>query len=101
MWTRRTHKSDGRGITPRRILCRILLAGVLAVCAPTVADPELPPEFYPEHHQVDALLETNSPPQGVMLLIRNQREDALVELLPRAGYYAQYLGRGCRAFTWP
>lgn len=68
-----------------------LLVCALALGTPTWADPDLPPEFYPEHHQVDALLETNPPPHGVMFLIRNEREDVLVELLPRARYYIERL----------
>ncbi|MFN2349487.1 MAG: hypothetical protein ABR558_07965 [Thioalkalivibrio sp.] len=72
-------------------LLRSLLLWLLLFVAPTWADPDLPPEFYPEHHQVDALLETNPPPHGVMFLIRNDQEDALVELLPRALYYIERL----------
>ena len=88
------HHAAGNRVTPRlpgRFVRRILLAGMLAAAAYSGADTDLPPEFYPEHHQVDALLDTNPAPPGVMLLIRNERRDALVELLPRAAYYAQYL----------
>jgi intracellular sulfur oxidation DsrE/DsrF family protein len=84
----------GPATPPRRpgiLAARWLLAGVLAISAPSGGDPDLPPEFYPEHHQVDALLESEPPPHGIMLLIRNEREDALVELLPRARYYTDYL----------
>jgi intracellular sulfur oxidation DsrE/DsrF family protein len=94
MWTPRAYNTAGGWVAPRlpgRILGQCFLAGALALSATPRADPDLPPEFYPEHHQVDALLETNPPPHGVMLLIRNEREDALVELLPRARYYADHL----------
>jgi len=76
---------------PGTPLLQFFLACLLVLGTPTGADPELPPEFYPEHHQVDALLETNPPPHGVMFLIRNEQEDALVELLPRARYYIEHL----------
>jgi intracellular sulfur oxidation DsrE/DsrF family protein len=94
MWTRRAYHAAGTGVTVRLrglFLLQLLLAGALAISTPSPADPNLPPEFYPEHHQVDALLETNPPPHGVMLLIRNEHEDALVELLPRARYYTDLL----------
>lgn len=95
MWSRRAPPAAGSRVTfrlPGLFLCQMLLTGLFAVPASPGADPDLPPEFYPEHHQVDALLETNPPPHGVLLLIRNEREDALTELLPRARYYAALLG---------
>jgi intracellular sulfur oxidation DsrE/DsrF family protein len=88
------HHPAGGCTHPRRpgiLAGQWLLAGVLSITAPSVGDPDLPPEFYPEHHQVDALLEADPPPHGVMLLIRNEREDALLDLLPRARYYTDYL----------
>lgn len=94
MSSARAHHRAGGYTNPLRpglLAGQWLLAWILAITAPSWGDPDLPPEFYPEHHQVDALLETDPPPHGVMLMIRNEREDALVDLLPRARYYTDYL----------